>query len=344
MSPNRPPSLPSSLSDNDTDVPSQATNRSSPAAAAEQDSDEEGTAPEAVALTSAMRAHRPLPQSGQVSRVRRRGLSRVGALPCWTSVRCAACAIFSFPSMTPPPTMPPARHPPSSSAASSDDADIEKQNMTRSAAAPKCHSDNEDAGSYVPEAVLLTHAKRTAHTQEAARTGGGVADVGGEVDAVGRDGGGGEGVGDCMARAMRQAQEEGSDSDSRRRCDVRQRRGADPQHLPEHPLAAASATSTSSLTSHSSKAAAAGRKRARRTTCSGSSSTRRDSPRKARLFAERALGLKGAEGVRKGRVPGASHSCTFLAGVCDKLTCSAKDLGVMRRALLEAAVGFLRSA
>ncbi|KAJ6542494.1 hypothetical protein DFH09DRAFT_1322349 [Mycena vulgaris] len=72
MPPYRPPSLSPSTSDYDTDVSDQGMNRSSPAAAVEQDSDEEGTgadAPEAVALTDAKRAVCPDTTGAQVAAV-----------------------------------------------------------------------------------------------------------------------------------------------------------------------------------------------------------------------------------------------------------------------------------
>ncbi|KAJ6487563.1 hypothetical protein DFH09DRAFT_1339376 [Mycena vulgaris] len=96
----RPPPLSSSPSDDDTDVPDQGMNRSSPAAAIEQNSDEEGTgadAPKAVALTYAKRALRvdataraQAASSPKESVFRGRapcagGFSRVGAPPYWTS-------------------------------------------------------------------------------------------------------------------------------------------------------------------------------------------------------------------------------------------------------------------
>ncbi|KAJ6605541.1 hypothetical protein DFH09DRAFT_1300282 [Mycena vulgaris] len=158
-----PPAVPLSL-------PDQAMNRSSPATAAKQDSDEEGTGA-VVALTYTKRAHAAAPIRRDLRRVRG-GLSRVGVLPYWTSVRRAACAIFLlleyYPASSDEASFDDSARPPSP-AASSDDADIEKQNMTRSAAAPERNSDDEDADSDILEAVSLTHAKQTARTQEAAR-------------------------------------------------------------------------------------------------------------------------------------------------------------------------------
>ncbi|KAJ6549403.1 hypothetical protein DFH09DRAFT_1086920 [Mycena vulgaris] len=160
-------------------------------------------------------------------------------------------------------TMPPARPPPSSSAASSDDADIEKKNMNRSAAVPERDSDDEDAGSYVPEAVSLTHAKRTARTQEAAGAGGG----GVEGAEEGR-----AGIPIPDAYAMSDNDEEQTPSTSLST--------PSPPPPPPPPLL--------SPPTH--------RRQPQQVGSAREGPHARDSQRKARLVAERALGLKGAKG------------------------------------------------
>ncbi|KAJ6605498.1 hypothetical protein DFH09DRAFT_1300236 [Mycena vulgaris] len=109
MPPYRPPPLSPSPSDDDADVPDQGMNRSSPAAAIEQNSDEEGTgpdAPEAVALTHVTRAT----GLGSV----RGGVARRNRRPCAVRCRCVrrgammTCVSLSFPagfsvSWLPPP-------------------------------------------------------------------------------------------------------------------------------------------------------------------------------------------------------------------------------------------------